>query len=52
MLAAVDEAHKSLSGPAARHILKREFEVYGKPEFERLAKLPNGHLYNLRRTQR
>jgi len=27
---------------ATRHILKREFEVYGKPEFERLAKLSNG----------
>jgi hypothetical protein len=52
LLASVDEAHESLSGPATRHILKREFEVYGKPEFERLAKLSNGHLYNLRRTPR
>ena len=52
LLAAVDEAHESLSGPATRHILKREFEVYGKSEFERLAKLSNGHLYNLRRTPR
>ena len=48
LLAAVDEAHDTLSGPATRHILKREFEVYGKAEFERLAKLSNGHLYNLR----
>jgi transposase InsO family protein len=52
LLAAVDEAHETLSGPATRHILKREFEVYGKPEFERLARLSNGHLYNLRRTPR
>jgi len=52
LLAAVDEAHESLSGPATRHILKREFEVYGKLEFERLARLSNGHLYNLRRTPR
>lgn len=52
LLAAVDEAHERLSGPATRHILKREFEVYGKPEFERLAKLSNGHLYNLRRSPR
>ena len=36
LLAAVDEAHERLSGPATRHILKREFEVYGKAEFERL----------------
>jgi transposase InsO family protein len=49
LLAVVDAAHERLSGPATRHILKREFEVYGKPEFERLARLSNGHLYNLRR---
>lgn len=52
LLAAVDEAHERLSGPATRHILKREFEVYGKPEFERLAKLSNGHLYTLRHSPR
>jgi transposase InsO family protein len=52
LLAAVDEAHERLSGPATRHILKREFEIYGKAEFERLAALSNGHLYNLRRTPR
>ena len=52
LLASVDEAHERLSGPATRHILKREFEVYGKPEFERLAKLSNGHLYNLRQNPR
>jgi len=52
LLAAVDEAHERLSGPATRHILKREFEIYGKPEFERLAKLSNGHLYNLRHSPR
>jgi transposase InsO family protein len=47
-LARVDRAHERLSGPATRHILKREFEVYGKAEFERLAAISNGHLYNLR----
>ena len=52
LLASVDQAHEQLSGPATRHILKREFEVYGKPEFERLAKLSNGHLYNLRQSPR
>ena len=52
LLAMVDRAHESLSGPATRHILKREFEVYGKPEIERLATLSNGHLYNLRRNPR
>ena len=52
LLASVDEAHETLSGPATRAILKREFEVYGKAEFERLAAISNGHLYNLRRSQR
>ena len=51
LLAAVDEAHERLSGPATRHILKREFEMYGKAEFERLATLSNGHLYNLRQSR-
>ena len=51
LLATVDEAHERLSGPTTRHILKREFEVYGKAEFERLAALSNGHLYNLRQSQ-
>jgi len=49
LLAKVDEAHEGLSGPATRRILQREFRLYGKPEFERLAAISNGHLYNLRR---
>ena len=52
LLARVDQAHDHLSGPATRHILKREFEVYRKPGFERLAAISNGQLYNLRHTQR
>jgi hypothetical protein len=52
LLASVDEAHDTLSGPATRHILKREFEVYGKAEFERLAAISNGQLYNLRQSPR
>jgi transposase InsO family protein len=52
LLAAVDEAHETLSGPATRHILKREHEVYQRPEYARLAAISNGHLYNLRRHAR
>jgi transposase InsO family protein len=52
LLAQVDEAHETLSGPATRRILEREFRQYGKAEFERLAAISNGHLYNLRRTPR
>jgi transposase InsO family protein len=52
LLAQVDEAHETLSGPATRRILEREFRQYGKPEIERLAAISNGHLYNLRRSPR
>ena len=31
LLASVDEAHETLSGPATRRILERELRVYGKP---------------------
>ena len=47
-LAWVDEAHDTLSGPATRRILEREYQQYGKPEYERLAAISVAHLYNLR----
>ena len=31
--------------------MRREFEVFGQRRFERLARLSNGHLYNLRRSR-
>ena len=49
LLAAVDEAHETLSGPATRRILEREYKQYGKQEYARLAGLSVSHLYNLRR---
>ena len=52
LLAAVDEAHDTLSGPATRRILEREFQQYGKLEYQRLATISVAHLYNLRRHQR
>lgn len=52
LLATVDEAHETLSGPATRRILQREYQDYGKPEFERLAAISVAHLYNLRHHQR
>lgn len=50
LLAGVDEAHGRLSGPATQRILEREWEVFGRPEFERLASISVSHLYNLRQT--
>jgi len=50
LLVAVDEAHGTLSGPATRRILRREFQEFGKDPFERLAGISVSHLYNLRKT--
>src|SRR5208283_1743438 len=52
LLASVDEAHETLSGPATRRILEREFQVYGRPEYARLATISMAHLYNLRHSRR
>jgi hypothetical protein len=52
LLAIVDEAHETLSGPATRRILQREYQHYGKPEYQRLASISVAHLYNLRQKQR
>jgi predicted DNA-binding transcriptional regulator AlpA len=48
LLARVDEAHETLSGPATRRILEREYQHYGKQEYQRLAEISVAHLYNLR----
>lgn len=48
LLARVDQSHKVLSGPATKHILEREYLVYGRPAFVRLASISVSHLYNLR----
>ena len=48
LLAEVDEAFGQMSGLATREILRRQFEVFGDPDFERLAAVSNGHVYNLR----
>src|SRR6202050_2033242 len=48
LLVKVDQAHGKLSGPATRAILNREYTVFGKTAYKRLAKISGGHLYNLR----
>jgi len=50
LLASVDEAHETLSGPATKRILEREFEEFGQDDYERLAQISAAHIYNLRRT--
>ena len=51
LLALVDEAHETLSGPATQKILYREFHDYGDPRYERLASISVAHLYNLRQSR-
>jgi transposase InsO family protein len=51
LLAAVDEAHGTLSGPATRKILEREWHDFGDTRFQRLAAISVAHLYNLRRSR-
>src|SRR6267154_1217435 len=52
LLAKVDEAHQRLSGPATKCILKREWKVFGKGEYQRLAGISVSHLYNMRSSER
>src|SRR5438067_7542111 len=52
LLASVDEAHETLSGPATRRILEREVRVYSEQEYARMAPISVAHLYNLRKSQR
>ena len=52
LLASVDEAHETLSGPATRRILEREHQLYKRPEYARLAAISVAHLYNLRKHSR
>ena len=49
LLAAVDEAHETLSGPATRKILEREWQQYQQGEYERLAAIWVAQIYRLRR---
>ena len=51
LLAEVDGILGRMSGPATRAVMRRHWEVFGDRRFERLAKLSNGHLYNLRRSR-
>ncbi len=49
LLAVVDEAHETLSGPATRKILQREYQQYKQDEYERLAGISVAHIYRPRR---
>ena len=48
LLAETDLAHSRLSGPATKKVFEREYGVFGKSIFQRLAGISVSHLYNLR----
>ena len=48
LLAEVDQAMGTLSGPATACVLRRQRDVFGEARFERLGAISVGHLYNLR----
>jgi hypothetical protein len=48
LLAYVDKAHGTLSGPATRRILEREYSDYEQAAYVRLASISVAHLYRLR----
>jgi hypothetical protein len=52
LLAKVDEAHETLSGPATRKIREREWAIYKHAGYERLATVSVAHIYNLRKRRR
>lgn len=47
LLHQVDSVHR-LSGKATKKILQREFEVFGKEKYRKLANISVSHIYNLR----
>jgi hypothetical protein len=51
LLAAVHEAHGTLSGPATQKVLYRESHGYGDRRYERLAEVSVAHIYNLRKNR-
>jgi transposase InsO family protein len=48
LLAGVDEAHGTLSGPATRKLLERACYDFGDPQYRRLAGISVAQLYRLR----
>jgi hypothetical protein len=49
LLAEVDEAHETLSGPATPKLLYRGYYEFADARYERLAGISSAHIYNLRK---
>jgi transposase InsO family protein len=51
LLAALDERHNTLSGPATKKLCERAFTIFKQTQYQRLAGISVGHLYNLRKSK-
>jgi transposase InsO family protein len=52
LLAETDKAHNCLSGPATKKIIRDDYELFDRTEYEKLKNLSVAHLYRLRTTRR
>ena len=50
LLAYVDQAHGTLSGPATQRILQREFHEFGQAAYQRVASISVAQIYRFRAT--
>ena len=50
LLAAMDERHDTPSGPAIKKLCERAYQIFGEAEYQHLATILIGHLYNLRKS--
>lgn len=48
LLEKTDELHLRLSELATKEILRREYEMFGKKDYQTIAKISHGHITNLR----
>jgi hypothetical protein len=51
LLAALDERHNTLSGPATKKLCERAHNLFKQTQYQRLAGISVTHLYNLRKSQ-
>lgn len=51
LLCRTDNAHRRLNAFATKKILVREYQVFGKKEYENISKISVSHIYNLRKTR-
>ncbi|MBU4339118.1 transposase family protein [Patescibacteria group bacterium] len=51
-LVETDIAHNCLSGQATKEIMKREFEIFKKTNYQNISRISISHLYNLRNHNR